>query len=66
MDIAQETGTQAVIRSPHLDRLTPRVSRLGRIRFVHQRTVDRKLIKKKQIKNININHNQYQYWKMCK
>ena len=59
--MAHDTGTHAVIRSPHLDRLTPRVSRRGRTRLVHQRTVDKKLIKKKQIKNININQSQYQY-----
>jgi len=27
--MAQDTGTQAVIMSAHLERLTPRVSRLG-------------------------------------
>jgi len=29
MVIAHVTGTVAVIKSPHLDRLTPRVSRRG-------------------------------------
>lgn len=61
IDIAQETGTQAVIKSPHFERLTPLVSRRGRTRTAHQRNVETKLIKKKQIKKINKNHNQYQY-----
>jgi hypothetical protein len=61
MEIAHETGTQAVIKSPPFERLTPRVSRRGRIRIVHHRKVETKLIKKKQIKKINKNHNQYQY-----
>jgi hypothetical protein len=61
IEIAHETGTHAVIRSPHLDRLTPRVSRRGRTRVEHHLTVQIKLIKKKQIRNINKNHNQYQY-----
>ena len=61
MDIAHETGTQAVIKSPHFDRLTPRVSLRGRTLRLHHRSVEIKLIKKKQIKNINKNHNQYQY-----
>ena len=66
IDIAQVTGTQAVIRSPHLDRLTPRVSRLGRVRMLHQRTVLRNVKKKKQIRNINKNHNLYQYCSICR
>ena len=61
IEMAQETGTQAVIKSPHLERLTPRVSRRGLTRVEHHLTVDTKLIKKKQIKNMNRNHNQYQY-----
>ena len=61
IETAQETGTQAVIKSPHLERLTPRVSRRGLTRVEHQRTADKKLIKKKQIKKININQSQYQY-----
>lgn len=61
IEIAQETGTQAVIKSPHLDLLTPRVSRRGRTLVVHQRTVQTKLIKKKQIKKMNKNQSQYQY-----
>mgnify|MGYP004481590083 CR=1 FL=1 len=64
MEIAHETGTHAVIKSPHFDRLTPRVSRRGRTRNVHHRTVDRKLIKKKQIRKMNMNQSQYQYWNM--
>ena len=61
IDIAHETGTHAVIRSPHFERLTPRVSRRGLTRVEHQRTADKKLTKKKQIKKININQSQYQY-----
>jgi hypothetical protein len=61
IEIAHETGTHAVIKSPHLDLLTPLVSRRGRIRIVHHRSVEIKLIRKKQIKKINKNHNQYQY-----
>lgn len=61
IDIAQDTGTHAVMRSPHLDLLTPRVSRRGRTRMVHHRRVEIKLSKKKQIKKINKNHSQYQY-----
>ena len=38
MDIAQETGTQAVIRSAHFERLTPRVSRLGFVLRLHHLT----------------------------
>ena len=64
MEIAHETGTHAVIRSPHFERLTPLVSRRGFTRVEHQRTADKKLIKKKQIRNMNINQSQYQYWKM--
>ena len=64
MDIAHVTGTQAVIKSPHLERLTPLVSRRGLTRLVHQRTVETKLIKKKQIKKIKRNQSQYQYWNM--
>lgn len=64
MDIAQVTGTQAVIKSPHLERLTPLVSRRGRVRMLHQRTVLKKVKKKKQIKKMNKNQSQYQYWRM--
>lgn len=59
MEIAHETGTHAVIRSPHFERLTPRVSRRGLTRILHHRTVHKKTIKKKTIKNIKKNHNQY-------
>jgi len=58
IEAAQETGTHAVIRSPHLDRLTPRVSRLGRVRILHHRTVHKKVKKKKTIKKTKKNHNQ--------
>jgi hypothetical protein len=66
IEIAHAIGTHAVIKSPHLDRLTPRVSRRGRVRMLHHRIVDKNVIKKKQIKNMNKNHNQYQYCKICK
>jgi len=59
MEAAQETGTQAVIRSPHLERLTPRVSRRGRTRMLHQRTVHKKVTKKKTIIKIKTNQSQY-------
>ena len=58
MDAAQETGTQAVIKSPHLDLLTPRVSRRGLVRILHQRTVHKKVKKKNTIKKMKKNHNQ--------
>ena len=61
IDIAHVTGTHAVIRSPHLERLTPRVSRRGRVRMLHHLTVLKKVRKKKQIKKMKRNHNQYQY-----
>ncbi len=64
MDIAQVTGTQAVIKSPHLERLTPRVSRRGCVRRLHQRTVQIKVIKKKIIKKTKKNHSQYWYCKI--
>ena len=38
MAAAQDTGTQAVIKSAHLDLLTPRVSRFGLTLGLHQRT----------------------------
>jgi len=61
MDIAQVTGTVAVIRSPHLERLTPLVSRRGWLRKEHQRTVHKKVTKKKTIKKMKTNHNQNWY-----
>ena len=61
IETAHETGTHAVIRSPHFERLTPRVSLRGLTLVAHQRTADKKLTKKKQIKKINMNHSQYQY-----
>jgi hypothetical protein len=64
IEIAHETGTQAVIRSPHFDLLTPRVSRRGRIRKVHQRKVPKNVVEKNIIKKIKRNHNQYQYCKI--
>ena len=59
--MAQDTGTHAVIKSPHLDRLTPRVSRLGLTRVEHHRTVHTKEIKKKQMRKMKRNQSQYQY-----
>jgi hypothetical protein len=59
IDIAHVTGTVAVIKSPHFDLLTPRVSRRGRIRMLHQRKVHKKVKKKKTIIKIKMNHNQY-------
>lgn len=56
--MAHETGTQAVIKSAHLDRLTPRVSRLGFVRALHHRTVFINVIKKNIINDIKKNHNQ--------
>ncbi len=44
---AHETGTVAVIRSPHLERLTPRVSRPGRKRILFHLTATKNEIKKK-------------------
>jgi len=59
IEAAHVIGTVAVIRSPHLDRLTPLVSRLGRTRILHQRTVHKNVKKKKTIIKIKKNHNQY-------
>jgi hypothetical protein len=58
IEAAHETGTQAVIKSAHLDLLTPRVSRRGRVRILHQRTVHKNVVIKKIIKNTKTNHNQ--------
>lgn len=55
---AHETGTHAVIRSAHFDLLTPRVSRLGLLRGLHQRTTFIKVMKKSIINEIKKNHNQ--------
>ena len=51
-------GTQAVIKSPHFDRLTPRVSRRGLTRMLHHRTVHKNVRKKKTIIQIKQNHSQ--------
>jgi hypothetical protein len=59
IEVAQVTGTVAVIKSPHLERLTPRVSRLGLTRILHQRKVHKKVKKKKTIINIKKNQSQY-------
>ena len=45
MEIAHETGTQAVIKSAHLERLTPLVSLLGLARKLHHLTTLIKVIK---------------------
>jgi hypothetical protein len=45
MDAAQDTGTQAVIKSAHFDRLTPRVSRLGLFLKLHHLTTLIKVMK---------------------
>jgi hypothetical protein len=58
IDKAQETGTQAVIKSAHFERLTPLVSRLGLLRGLHQRTTLIKVIKKNIIRDMKKNHNQ--------
>jgi hypothetical protein len=47
IDTAHVIGTQAVIKSPHFDRLTPRVSRRGLTRMLHHRTVHKNVRKKK-------------------
>lgn len=59
MEAAHVTGTIAVIRSPHFDRLTPRVSRRGRKRGFAQRIVDKNVNTKNTIKKIKTNHSQY-------
>jgi hypothetical protein len=58
IDTAHVIGTQAVIKSPHFDRLTPRVSRRGLTRMLHHRTVHKNVRKKKIIIQIKQNHNQ--------
>jgi hypothetical protein len=45
IEAAHETGTQAVIKSAHFDRLTPRVSLLGFIRKLHHLTTVIKVMK---------------------
>ena len=45
MDIAHETGTHAVIRSAHFERLTPLVSLLGFTLGLHHLTTFIKVIK---------------------
>jgi hypothetical protein len=59
IEVAQVTGTVAVIKSPHFERLTPLVSLLGLTLILHQRNVHKKVIKKKTIIKIKKNHNQY-------
>lgn len=38
IEAAHVTGTVAVMRSAHFERLTPRVSLRGRVRILHHRT----------------------------
>jgi hypothetical protein len=45
IEAAQDTGTQAVIKSAHFDLLTPRFSLFGFTRKLHQRTTVIKVIK---------------------
>lgn len=55
---AHETGTQAVITSAHFERLTPRVSRLGFLRGLHQFTTLINVMKNKSISDIKKNQSQ--------
>jgi hypothetical protein len=55
--VAQDTGTHAVIKSAHLERLTPRVSRFGLFLMLHHLTTFTKDIKKNIINDIKKNHN---------
>jgi len=64
--VAQETGTQAVIRSAHFERLTPLVSRLGLLRILHHRTTLTNDMKKNIINDIKKNHNQCWKCNICK
>jgi hypothetical protein len=59
IDKAQETGTVAVIKSPHFDLLTPRVSRRGWFLMLHHRATHKNEMKKKTIKKTNTNQSQY-------
>jgi len=59
IEVAQETGTVAVIKSPHFDRLTPRVSLIGLFLRLQFRIVTKNVKKKKTIIKIKKNHNQY-------
>jgi len=59
IEAAQDTGTQAVIKSPHLARLTPLVSLLGRTLMLHHLKVMSNKVKKTVIRVVKANHNQY-------
>ena len=59
IEIAHETGTQAVIKSPHFDRLTPLVSLRGFTRMLHHLIVHKNTRKKKTIRKIKKNQSQY-------
>lgn len=59
IEVAQDTGTHAVIKSAHFDRLIPLVSRRGFTLGLHQRMICTNVIKKKVISEIKKNHNQY-------
>lgn len=56
--VAQDTGTQAVIKSAHLDLLTPLVSLFGLFRKLHHLTTLTNDIKKNIISDIKKNHSQ--------
>jgi predicted transporter len=60
IEVAHEMGTVAVIKSPHFDLLTPRVSLTGLYLTLHHLTVIKNVMKKKTIKKIK--KNQSQYW----
>jgi hypothetical protein len=59
IEVAHVTGTVAVIKSPHFDLLTPRVSRFGFNLGLHHLRVHKNIIKKNTTKKVNRNHNQY-------
>jgi hypothetical protein len=58
MAVAHDTGTHAVIKSAHLDLLTPLVSLLGLFLKLHHLTTLTNEIKKNIINEIKKNHNQ--------
>jgi len=58
MVVAHVTGTQAVIKSAHLDLLTPLVSRFGLILGFDHLTVFIYPMKKSIIRDIKKNHSQ--------
>ena len=64
--VAQDTGTQAVIISAHLDLLTPLVPFSGLLHILHQRTTFINVIKKSIIRDMKKNHNQCWKCNTCK